>query len=590
MAALLLFLILAQSTACAQNANTDIAGQLPGWWKHQANYGPAVAGSLTLDGRYSQWRAAIAGFDVAVSRKADAVQFVLPAKQGEFSGRLRPDGSAIEGFWMQPPGVTLGSGYATPVTLRSVSDKVWVGEVRPLPDRVTFYLNITRGGDGALAGFIRNPEFNFGLRRPFRIEVSDDHVSFINATRAGDVLRGRFDAGSGRLSMVFQGLGTFDFSRRDIESTPGIAPGPASPSLPRWVPPPIGDGWATAAPEDVGMRADVLQNLDDHVRRQLPVAVTTPYLHAILIARKGRLVFEEYFHGYDRDQVHDTRSASKTLTSILLGIAQQRHGGFDVDTPVLRLFDQYADLQHLDARKQRMTVGNLLTMTSGLACDDNDDGSPGNEDVMQSQSTQADWHRYALDLEMKRDPGGRQVVYCSAGINLLGGIVARRSGMPMYEFFQRYLAGPLQIDRYHMNLMPGGQGYAGGGIYLRPRDALKLGQLYLAGGRWNGKRIVDAAWVDASTRKHAQFDDAHGYGYAWHLYEVSVGERSYRYYAAGGNGGQFIIVVPELELVVMIAAGNYGDFKTWYPLQNLVATHVIPAIAETENQRRSSEN
>jgi CubicO group peptidase (beta-lactamase class C family) len=129
-----------------------------------------------------------------------------------------------------------------------------------------------------------------------------------------------------------------------------------------------------------------------------------------------------------------------------------------------------------------------------------------------------------------------------------------------------------------MNLMPDGSGYVGGGIYLRPRDALKLGQLYLDKGRWQGRQIVDAAWVEASTQRHAQFSEDHGYGYAWHLHEFRVGDRTYREYAAEGNGGQFVIVVPELDLVVAISAGNYGDFPTWSQFQQFVPEFVIPAL------------
>jgi CubicO group peptidase (beta-lactamase class C family) len=570
-----------QTLAQADVNEPPLAERLPGWWSYQGNYGPAVQGTLTLDGRDAVWYADLGGFGVEAVHDGNAVRFVLPGGQGAFRGRLRADRKAVDGFWVQPPGVTLSSAYATPIVLHAQSKGVWVGQVRPLPDRVTLFLNIRKAADGGLTGFIRNPEFNFGLRRLFKIVVQGNDVSFTNANRENDVLHGSFDPESGHLSMAFEGVGIFDFVRRDVDGTPGATPRApvALPSMNR-APPNTGDGWPTAAPAAVGLRADTLKQLTDHVLEELPVSVHTPYVHAVLVARHGKLVFEEYFHGFGREQPHDTRSAGKTLTSILLGIAMEQARGFDVGTPVLELLPQYAALKNGDARKSDVTVGELLTMTSGLACDDNDDASPGNEDVMQSQQKQRDWYRYTLDLKMARDPGGTQAVYCSAGINLLGGIIAQRSGCDLPEFFQRYLAGPMQIDGYHMNLMPNGEGYGAGGIYLRPRDALKLGQLYLSRGRWNGHQLVSASWVDASTQRHSQFDDSHGYGYGWHLHEMKCGEHAYREYAAEGNGGQFIIVVPELDLTVLIAAGNYGDFQTWYRLQDLVSAYIIPAVSE----------
>ena len=568
-----------QSIVRAGDTETSAASELPGWWSYQGHYGPAVQGTLTLCRRDAVWLADIGGFEVEAATDGDAVRFSLPGGQGQFRGRLRANRKAIDGFWIQPPGLTLSSAYATPIVLRARSRGVWVGAVRPLLDRVTLFLNVRKARDGALTGFIRNPEFNFGLRRPFKLAVQGNDVSFVNAKRENDILHGRFDPETGHLSMLFQGVGLFDFARHDPDETPGAMPrGPASrPTAPR-VPPQTGDGWTTASPAAVGIRVESLKQLTDHVREQVLEGVTAPYLHAILVARHGKLVYEEYFHGFDREHPHDLRSAGKTLTSILLGIAMERAGGFDVSTPALALLPQYADLKNADARKAAITVGQLLTMTSGLACDDNDGDSPGNEDVMQSQREERDWYRYTLDLKLARDPGGAQAVYCSAGVNLLGGIIAQRSGLELPEFFQRFLAGPMQIDDYHVNLMPNGAAYGAGGLYLRPRDALKLGQLYLSQGRWKGRQLVSASWVDASTKRRTQFDDAHGYGYGWHLHEMKSGGRTYREYAAEGNGGQFIIVVPDLDLAVAIAAGNYGDFQTWYGLQDLVPRYIIPAV------------
>jgi CubicO group peptidase (beta-lactamase class C family) len=117
------------------------------------------------------------------------------------------------------------------------------------------------------------------------------------------------------------------------------------------------------------------------------------------------------------------------------------------------------------------------------------------------------------------------------------------------------------MSNYHLNLTPTGNMYGGGGLYMRPRDALKLGRVYLDGGIWNGWQIVSKAWVDQSVRRHSGYSAEHGYSFAWHLFQIKVGDRAYYEFAAQGNGGQVINVIPELDLAVMFTAGNYGATK-----------------------------
>ncbi|GHG81180.1 serine hydrolase domain-containing protein [Comamonas sp. JC664] len=560
---------------------TSLSEQLPGVWGNETHFGPRVRGVLTVDGRQGEWRAQVAGFDVTAKREGADVTFSLPEDQGAFRGRLSADEKSLEGFWIQPPGMTLSASYATPLRLRVISPRVWEGVVAPLDDTSSMYLRIQREPDGTLTGFIRNPEFNFGLRRPFKLEVQGNDLTFVNTRRKNDALRGFFDEETGNISLRIQGIGQFEFSRRDEHTAPRFHS--RTPGVPTYVhrPPVTGDdGWKTASLESVKLDPKPIAALVQSLQGATATDVHAPYIHALLIARHGKLVVEEYFHGHGKAQVHDTRSAGKTLASVLLGIALAQKKGVSVQTPVSRLLPDYQALFQEDPRKQRLTPEHLVTMTSGLSCDDDDGDSPGNEDVMQSQRAERDWHRYTAALPMAREPGGTKAVYCSGGINLLGAIIARQSGMRLPEFFEQRFARPLDIREYHMNLMPNGEGYLGGGIYLRPRDALKLGQLFLSGGRWNQRQVVSPRWVEASTQRHAEFSSDHGYGYAWHLHDMKVGERTYREYAAEGNGGQFVIVVPELDLTVMIAAANYGDFARWYRFQDLVPQYVIPAVLD----------
>lgn len=141
----------------------------------------------------------------------------------------------------------------------------------------------------------------------------------------------------------------------------------------------------------------------------------SPDVQSVAVVRHGKLVLDEYFYGFNQAYPHDVRSAGKSVTGLMLGRAIEDTRAFGIDSRVLRLLPQFRDIRNDDARKQRMTVGDLITMASGLACDDNDDASPGNEDTMQSQPPGADWYKYTLDLPMTHDPG-TYAVYCSASI------------------------------------------------------------------------------------------------------------------------------------------------------------------------------
>jgi CubicO group peptidase (beta-lactamase class C family) len=249
----------------------------------------------------------------------------------------------------------------------------------------------------------------------------------------------------------------------------------------------------------------------------------------------------------------------------MVGRAIEDTRAFSPVSRVLPLLPQYSPVRNDDARKERMTVANLMTMASGLACDDNDDASPGNEDTMQSRPPGTDWYRYTLDLPMQSEPGTR-AIYCTAGINLLGAIVQTHTRVPLTSYFRERFAAPMQFGAYGMWLMPApaNAAYMGGGDLFRPRDFLKFGELMLDGGRWGSTRIIDPQWLSASTvPRTAPEGEGDRYGYGWHLTSVNVNRRSYRVINAGGNGGQLLIVVPAFDLAIMITAGNYNQFPVW---------------------------
>ena len=368
---------------------------------------------------------------------------------------------------------------------------------------------------------------------------------------------------------------------------------PDAPPYSYRAPPPTGDGWETARAREVGMDEDSLTGVIRRIAAADPAVRAPSLMHSLLVARRGKLVLEEYFFGFTRDTPHDTRSAGKTFASVLLGAVMRRGVRLAPESRVYQVMAPLGPFANPDPRKARITLAHLLTHTAGLACDDNDDASPGNEGTLQSQRGQPDWWKYTLDLPMAHEPGARYA-YCSANINLVGGALTVGAGTWLPELFDRWIARPLEFGPYHWNLTPTDQGYFGGGAFLRPRDLLKVGQAYLDGGVWRGRRIVDSSWTAVSTRSRIHispastglspetFGEFYGEGndaYAWHLGRVESGDRVYRTYAAGGNGGQVLLVVPELRLVVDFTGGNYGQGGIWGRWgQQIVGNQIIPAL------------
>jgi CubicO group peptidase (beta-lactamase class C family) len=567
-------------------SNADLIGL----WFGELRTPMEVQGDLTIDNSGSHLRAITSAFNVPVIASPDQSYtfFEFPAAAGRF--RLASRVLSLDktvGFVIQRGNEINGNNYATPVELSRVGKMKWKGRLEPFEPRLSFNLSIQQAADGSLTAIIRNPEANLFRRDIYHIELHNTTLSFSDAKSSKSLFDGQFDAQDRTITLRLPNFDkTIKFRRTRSNEPTGFVPRvPRDQKYVYQKPKDAGDGWMTASVSDVGLDAKLVGELIDKILHADPTN-NSLNIHSLLVARHGKLVLEEYFYGFERAQPHDMRSASKTFAPLLVGIAREHGAKLDINTPVYTQFPEYKGFANWDSRKSNITVRDLMTMTSGLSCDDNDDDSPGNEDVMQQQSEQPDWYKYTLDLPMARDPGGNQAVYCSAGFNLLGGIVSNATRTWLPEFFYEQVAKPLQIRTFHWNLTPNGDGYAGGGLYLRPRDQLKLGQLYLNGGVWNGKHIVSKEWLQKSTSKQSSFGQTlgvdHDYGYGWHLYHFDINGRSYPAYAAGGNGGQIVMVVPDLDLIVGFTGGAYGEFPKWYKWQTeLVSQFILPAAIST---------
>ena len=577
-------LLVAPPTASAQDAvrRAATARDLVGLWTSETVIAPSIAGALTIDARGPVWTATVAGRVGPVRHERDSVLVKLPGGAGEFRGRWDGTGTRrlIRGHWVQPGALaSYEQRYASPVVLSSVAANVWRGLVRPLEPKVTFYLSIQTAADGRVDAFIRNPEANYFADRRYVVETKGDSVTLQHASVPE---AGTYDAERDQLLIpLLFGYPPLVFSRSVAASAGFFARGSGAARYEYHPPIAEGDGWAVASLAAAGMDAAPISRFIDRILTSTPSPDDPLNIHSLLIARHGRLILEEYFHGFDKDRLHDMRSASKSITSVLIGIAGDRGVRISPNTLAAPLLEN----RTTDERKKRITVGDFLHMTSGLDIDDASSSSRGEEGRMWRQKEQPDFCRYAFELPMVRDPGSNKPIYGSASTNLAGCALRAATGRWLPELFDEYFARPLEITRYAMNLMPNGEAYAGGGLYMRPRDQLKLGQLFLAHGRWNGKRVVSENWVRQSTVRlgdmtpRIDIDVAHGYGYAWHFREVSALGRTISYYWAGGNGGQLIIVVPALDMVVGFTGGDYAQARKYLRWEiEEMPRYILPAV------------
>lgn len=327
--------------------------------------------------------------------------------------------------------------------------------------------------------------------------------------------------------------------------------------------------------------------------RTIAATLADANLHGIVVERGGRLQFEAYFDGADQpggawfsrsasfgpDELHDLRSVTKSLTGLLVGIALQRGEIGRLDEPVLRHFPEHADLR--TPERERITLEHLLTMSAGLDWDES--GSYvrlGNSETRMRLSSDPD--RYVLERDIVAPPGER-FVYSGGATALIGEVLVRRTGQPLDRYAQERLFEPLGIRRSEWRRDGQGRVTPFGGLRLSPRDLARVGRMLLDGGRWQGRQVVPADWIEASFRPRlATGPGGQQYGYQWWLGELKTLQGGHRWIAAQGNGGQRLYLVPTLDLVVVVTAGQYNQPETSWRAPLTVFRRVVLELVRSQ--------
>lgn len=330
------------------------------------------------------------------------------------------------------------------------------------------------------------------------------------------------------------------------------------------------DPWVLASPASQAMDADLLA-------RAALEAADISRVRSLLVVRNGRLVLEQYYRGNHADSLNDVRSVTKSVMSALVGIALQEGDLSSVDQTLGDFLGP--ELEGLDPGKAEISIGDLLTMTTGLEWPENSGSRSAYNDWIRS----GDWVGYVLGQRLV-DPPGSRFNYNSGAIHLLGIVLERATGQRLPEYADAHLFGPVGIDRVRWEAFSDGTVNGGAGIDLRPRDLARLGQLFLQDGSDGVGQRVPRAWVQTASRPAFSWEASYGtltalsYGFLW----WTSAERPEAFFA-WGYGGQFVYVVPSLQLVVVTTtewrglSAEGGPDALTQSLLELVVEEIVPA-------------
>lgn len=327
-------------------------------------------------------------------------------------------------------------------------------------------------------------------------------------------------------------------------------------------------GWRTATPESQGIDSILLAEAISTARR------SGINIHSLLVVRNNYIVAEAYFYPYDGKAPHDLASVTKSVTATLIGLAIEQRKVKSVEQRALSFFGKNK-IANKDARKEKITIDNLLTMSSGLNCI-----SKEGEPTLWEMLNQSDNAKYMLDLPMVAEPGSN-FVYCSGGMHLLSAIISNAMGVRADTFAQKFLFDPIGIKQAIWPIDPQGINHGFGNLHLLPRDVAKLGVLFMNQGKWDGHQVVPADWVSNMTRSHIKTGGARDYGYGWWIHPAG----NEIPFESSGRGGQQISVIPSKNTVIVLNGGGFNtdEFMKMF-LPALKSEQAMPANVAAEGK------
>ena len=320
------------------------------------------------------------------------------------------------------------------------------------------------------------------------------------------------------------------------------------------VPAKLADGWKVG---DLRKEKADLQQITHGVEQILWGDI--PNVHSLVVIRHGKILLEEYLNGQKAEEGNPLFSCTKSVFSTVYGIAQDQ-GLLNIDQKISDLYPDYRSKKGWDAKKDDITIGNLLSMTSGLDCNDAGDWGTSCGVAMEKSG---DWVSFCLGLPLIHPPGGNWM-YNGSCLVLLSNLITQKSGMSYSDFAEKFLLEPLGIKGSQWQASPAGVTRVDSGLSWKSRDMAKLGLLYMNKGKWEGKQIVSEAWVKDATFLHAPAGTSfgHSYGYLWHLKSMMWKSKPVSIFYANGFQGQAIFVSPDADLVCVVTAssGNAGIY------------------------------
>ncbi|NNF03817.1 MAG: serine hydrolase [Rhodothermales bacterium] len=364
------------------------------------------------------------------------------------------------------------------------------------------------------------------------------------------------------------------------------------------------DGWAVSTPDDVGLNGSPIERLIEGIG-----AGSFGFVDRLVVVKNGRLIVDEYwehdyrqisrhrrsplgcgwescpddeasadaynylhpnthpyYHGSD---VHSLQSITKSIASTVIGVAIQRGEIEGVGVPLLTFFDGFG-LDGVDPRLHDATLEDLLTMRSGIEWHEQDRPLDETNTTLQLERSE-DWIRFTLDQPMDAAPGTKWV-YNSGGSHLMSGVIRGATGQFIDEYAERYLFGPLGISEYHWKKTPTGYPDTEGGLYLEAQDLARIGLLYLRGGIWDDRQIVDPDYIDRATARHVEAVNGAGWGYGYQWWRVD--RDGVEAWAGLGFGGQYLLILPAHDLVGVVNSWNLFD----RPDRNIMSAFVTALI------------